>query len=189
VTSVKDQGQCGGCYAFSSVTALEGAYKIKHGELIEFSEQQYVDCSGRYGNMGCNGGMMSNCFEYLKTKRAMLRDDYPYTGKAGRCQYDSKKGVMKVKDHGEVPSENPEALMEAVNRQPISIAITSAKPVFYLYESGVLDDDTCGTEVDHAVTLIGYGIDQATGVDYWLIKNSWGTRWGENGYVRVKRDS
>eukprot|EP00347_Sterkiella_histriomuscorum_P007523 403348594 len=190
VTQVRIQGkQCGACHTFSAAGAVEGAYKIKTGKLIEFSKQQLLDCSGNYGNQGCKGGYPTNNFKYLQKNKIQTYDSYPYTGAVQKCSYDASKGIVGVKSYISLPQDDPTALMNAVQKQPVSIGVAGVKDVFYLYKGGVLDDAaSCGTKIDHVVLLIGYGTDKATGKDYWLLKNSWGTDWGENGFGRVRRD-
>ena len=193
VTPVKDQGQCGSCWAFSSTGALEGAHYVASGELLSFSEQQLVDCAGlRYGNLGCNGGMQARAFKYLKSHNIELEETYPYTSgtskKAGSCQYsDSSTTSVDVSSYVNVKADDAEQMKAALQQQPLAVSIEADKMVFQTYKSGVLSDSACGTKLDHAVLAVGYGTED--GQDYWLVKNSWNTTWGDQGYIKLAMDS
>ncbi|VEL24902.1 unnamed protein product, partial [Protopolystoma xenopodis] len=196
VTPIKDQGRCGSCWAFSSTGALEGQHFRKTGILAGLSEQQLVDCSSAYGNMGCQGGLMDKAFQYVKDNNGI--DDeksYPYeSGKTGEasdvCKFEEQFVAAKVTGFVDLPSKDERKLKEAVaNVGPISIAINSGLLSFPHYKHGIYDDPDCQgdpTDLDHGVLLVGYGSENGT--DYWLIKNSWGTSWGEDGFVRIRRD-
>lgn len=192
VTPIKDQGQCGSCWAFSSTGAIEGALQIKTGKLVSLSEQQYVDCAkSRYGNFGCNGGMYSNVFNYLTNHSQCTEDGYPYQAVAGKCMYEGLcEGSQSAFGPGVVTGyvqvdEKPEALQEALTLGPVSVAIEADKAVFQLYSDGVLTDEGCGHDLDHAVLAVGYGVLETT--PYWKVKNSWGDSWGKNGYILIGR--
>ena len=189
VTPVKDQGQCGSCWAFSSTGALEGAHFVASGTLESFSEQQLVDCAGvRYGNFGCNGGLQQRAFNYLKTNMAELESVYPYTSGAGSvaaCAYDAGSATaVKVSDYAFVTASNVAQMKAGLTQQPLAVSIEADKMVFQTYKSGVLNSTKCGTSLDHAVLAVGYGTD-ATAGDYWLVKNSWNTTWGDQGYIKL----
>jgi len=192
VTGVKNQGQCGGCWAFSTTGAVEGINYITTGKLVSLSEQELVSCASSYGNQGCNGGLMTDGFDYLKDKGDSSEADYPYTSSGGTAPSCSSakqglNGISKgaITGHVNVQANSEAALQSAVSQQPVSVAIEADQSAFQFYSSGVFDS-TCGSNVDHGVLLVGYGTDG--GQDYWKVKNSWGTTWGEDGYIRMVRN-
>jgi len=187
VTPVKNQGQCGSCWAFSTTGAIEGAYYISSKYLLYFSEQQLVDCAtfSKWFCKGCEGGLMDYGFKYAEANPLMMESAYPYTAKDGKtCKYDSTKAFGKVASYEDV-SPTAGQLRAALNNQPVSIAIEADDNVFQQYKSGVITAD-CGNQLDHGVLAVGYGTED--GHDYFLVKNSWGASWGDAGYVKIGSD-
>jgi C1A family cysteine protease len=191
VTPVKNQGQCGACWAFSTTGALEGAKFVKTGELVSLSEQNLLDCDKT--DLGCNGGLMDNAFKFDEKSGGLCSEsDYPYKASQGTCKTDCTDvpGTI-VQTFIDVPPGKEKALLSAVAMQPISVAIQADQFVFQFYKSGVLTDDSCGSraDIDHGVLAVGYGTDLDTNEPYFLVKNSWGETWGDNGYVKLGRSS
>ena len=183
VTAIKNQGHCGSCWTFSATGAMEGAYAIDMETLNLFSEQQLVDCVKK--DNGCNGVEMIDAFEYISNNPVCTEEEDPYKAKDGFCI--TCKSPIQFNGCKIIPPNNQLALKEAVAFiGPISVGIQADQSVFRNYKGGIIKDETCGTNVDHGVLIVGYGIEE--GVKYWLVKNSWGEEWGENGYVRILRD-
>lgn len=181
VTPVKDQGQCGSCWSFSATGAMEGAWKIAKGPLVSLSEQQLIDCSVTYGNLACNGGFMDNAFSYAIDHGMCTEAADPYLAKKTTCT--ACTPVSFFTGCLDVVPNNQVNLKQAVARGPVSVAIEADTTVFQFYQSGVITSAKCGTNLDHGVLVVAYGTDN--GQAYWTIKNSWGSSWGEKGYVRV----
>ena len=183
VSSVKDQGQCGSCWAESTVGALEGAAFLNGSPLVNMSVQELVDCS-HDGNDGCEGGLMDNAFKWVETNGGLcLDEDYPYTARDGDCSMKCKNRFPISSYVDLVEGDEASLLPALVSVGPLAIAVDANS--FQTYSGGILPGKDCGSQLDHGVLLIGYGIDN--GVKYWTIKNSWGADWGENGFIRIER--
>ena len=196
VQPVKYQGSCGSCWAFSAVGALEGLSAIKRGKLQDFSEQELVDCSTKYGNQGCNGGLMTNAFNYVKDNGISTQSAYPYKASDQSCKATSGN-KFKITGYANVPANNSAQLKAAIERQPVSVAVQADSPVFRHYTSGVLTSTDCGTNLNHGVLVVGYHTTGAhflrgrpyhfygSELPHYIVKNSWGPDWGDRGYIRI----
>jgi hypothetical protein len=191
VSKVKDQGQCGSCWAFATVANAESVWAIEKGVLLDLSEQEIVDCAKGtgYWNMGCNGGNPDSSFKYMIDNGLTEEKQYPYvsgvTKTEGKCHtYNPNVFFSNCYD---VTPYNQLSLKYAVYMNPVVVAIEADTNYFQSYSSGILTSKNCGTNLDHAVEIVGYGTEN--NVDYWVVRNSWGEDWGEGGYVRILRIS
>ena len=186
VNAVQNQGQCGSCWAFSSIAAIESANAIKTGALYKLSEQQLVDCD-TYAN-GCNGGNYAPAFYYAMSKKITTESVYPYTAVKGSCQTSlAGQGSVGLSSYAAVTSKNIDQFKTALAKQPVGVAVDASSTVFQQYTGGIVDSTACGQSIDHAVTAVGYG--NENGQDYTLIRNSWGSYWGDNGYIKLSLNS
>ena len=186
VTHVKNQANCGSCWSFSATGSIEGINAINNGKLLNISEQQLIDCSTDYGNHGCEGGSMDLAFKYAIQNGLCSEEEYPYTGEEGQCQ--DCKNVVNITSFQDITSNNEKALKRVVSQQPVSVAIQANTRSFQMYSSGIYSDLSCGNQLDHGVLIVGYGYDLFHDMEYWIVKNSWGPQWGEDGYIRMERN-
>ncbi|EJD74140.1 hypothetical protein LOAG_18500 [Loa loa] len=196
VTKVKDQGNCGSCWAFSAVGALEGQHFLRTGKLIELSEQNIVDCSDEtYSNFGCDGGLMMGAFKYVVKNDGIDREEsYPYDGYQDICRYSNDTRGTTAYAGKMLPSGDELQLKAAVAIiGPISVAFDASMTIFY--KRGILSSPSCTAFVNHGVLAVGYGTDEVKlrngtkkRMDYWLIKNSWSKHWGMGGYLKLGRN-
>jgi C1A family cysteine protease len=184
VTPVKDQGQCGSCWAFSTTGSLEGTIKIAGDGLTSLSEQQLVDCAGSEGNQGCNGGLMDYAFEWVIKNGLCSEADYRYVARDQSCKKGCTPvaGTKKITGYTDVQAGSESALKTAVAARPVSVAIEADQAAFQNYHSGIFQA-ACGKQLDHGVLAVGYGSQGST--NYWIVKNSWGTSWGMQGYINM----
>lgn len=188
VNSIKDQGQCGSCWAFSVIQAAESAYALSTGKLYSFSEQNLVDCATIVDFCyGCDGGFMTGAFDHVIKRQnhsLVLESDYPYTGVDGDCQFDDVTHTGTISSYVNIQEGSEDDLEAKVQIGPVAVAIDASNWSFQLYSSGIYDEPNCiSSKIDHGVGCIGYGSEDGT--KYWIVRNSWGTSWGENGYIRM----
>jgi cathepsin L len=188
VTPIKDQGQCGSCWAFSTTGSVEGAWFQKKGSLVSLSEQNLVDCSSAQGNMGCDGGLMDSAFDYIIQNAGIdTESSYKYTARDGNCKFNKANVGATMTSYKDVQSKSEPSLTSAITQQPVSVAIDAAHSSFQFYSSGVYYEKQCSsTSLDHGVLAVGYGTQ--SGSDFYIVKNSWGTSWGNQGYIWMSRN-
>jgi len=182
VNGVKNQGQCGSCWAFSAVAAIEGANAIQNGKLYDLSESQLVDCSASYGNHGCNGGLMDNAFEYVIANGGLCASkDYPYKPTDGACKASSCESAAMISGYKNVKANDEKDLVAAIANTVVSVAV-EANSNFQFYSSGVFSGP-CGKSLNHGIAAVGY--DLSGSAPHYIVRNSWGASWGEGGYIRM----
>jgi len=189
VTPIKNQGQCGSCWAFSTTGSVEGAHFLAHAALVSLSEQNLVDCSDAQGNQGCNGGLMTQAMDYIISNKGIDTEaSYPYTAQDGTCVYSAANSGSDLKSYTNVQTGSEADLVTKINAGPTSVAIDASHSSFQLYHSGIYYEPACSsTALDHGVLAVGYGT-LGTNKDYYIVKNSWGTDWGNAGYIEMSRN-
>jgi len=192
VTAVKNQGSCGSCYVFTANAAIEGMYKLATGQLTSLSEQMLFDCAQGTGNLGCNGGNMEVTYSWIINNGGGVNTEEsyaPYTGVRSTCRYSALNNGAYIKGYRRAASGSESGLLALAAKGPVSVGVNASPRTFAYYRSGTLNDPTCTSSgLNHAVTVIGWGTD-VNGKDYWLVKNSWGTSWGQAGYGKIARNS
>lgn len=190
-TKIFNQGQCNSAYAISAAKAATyGWYAQKMGGVHQASVQEIIDCSQKFGNYGCGAGDPTNAYSYMMNYGLVLDEMYPYTGRQGTCmamrlgnEGQKPQKEYKAVSFNQVSSGYNEDLKDAVARQPVTASVDSS--TWYLYKGGVFDGRGCSVwEPNHYVTIVGYGVDKG---QFWKLENSWGSDWGEGGYMRIKR--
>jgi len=190
VTPIKNQGQCGSCWSFSTTGSVEGCHFLGTQKLVSLSEQNIMDCSWNNGNEGCNGGLMTQAMDYIIANKGVDTEaSYPYTAQSSStCQYSTSNIGSTETAYTNVASGDEGALQQSVYKGPTSVAIDASHSSFQFYSSGVYNEQACSSsQLDHGVLAIGWGTD--SGSAYWLVKNSWGTDWGMSGYIEMSRNS
>jgi len=188
VNPIKNQGRCGSCWAFSATSSVESLWAMAGNPLLDLSEQQLVDCSWDYGNMGCNGGLKTQAWLYVKTVGGQeLQTDYPYTAQDQSCNFVKSKINASIKGYIQLDEHDCAGLLQSTTQSPVGVSV-AVVPAFQAYSSGVFSITNCGTGINHAINVVGYGTDSTTNQNYWIVRNSWGTSWGEQGYIRMDRD-
>lgn len=181
VGAVKNQLKCGSCWSFSATGAMEASYFKKYGKTVILSEKHVVDCD--HFSHGCNGGLQENAFVHWMRFGPITEDSYPYQPVDGPCREKQIGAELPELPMAFRVDEGDNFLYDALTHQPVAISIRAENDPFRHYTGGIIDGPDCGTDIDHAVLLVGYNQKD----QYWIVKNSWGSGWGENGYVRIKR--
>mmetsp|Transcript_62688 Transcript_62688/g.147459 ORF Transcript_62688/g.147459 Transcript_62688/m.147459 type:complete len:361 (+) Transcript_62688:46-1128(+) len=191
VTPVKNQGQCGSCWSFSTTGAVEGAWVVAGHELISLSEEELVQCDTR-SDEGCNGGLMDNAYEFIINNGGIASEQvYPYisgNGTRGMCnQVTLRTKMASIEDWCDLNVGDEKDLELALMQQPVAVAIEADQTSFQFYSGGVLPAKKCGTKLDHGVLAVGFGYSKQHKMHYWIVKNSWGPQWGDAGYIMLQK--
>ncbi|XP_049881076.1 procathepsin L-like isoform X2 [Pectinophora gossypiella] len=188
VTPVKNQRNCSSCYAFAAIAAVESRTFLKTGRLVPLSEQNLIDCSGKYGNSGCQGGQTRKAYVYIEGNKGIdTEKSYPYQAKNGNCRYQAKYSSATIRGYMTI-QRTEAALQQAVANSPVAVAVDAKGKGFRFYKSGVYYNNHCSSKrLGHAMLVVGYGTLRTQG-QYWLVKNSWGDKWGQRGYIRMARN-
>jgi cathepsin L len=190
VTNIKNEGQCGSCWAHSTAASIEGAWAIKKGVLNSLSAQQLVDCTESYGNNGCNGGLIDPSYQYIIDNQGIdTESSYPYEAQTKTCRFKRQNVGATISSFVDIETQSESSLQSAVlNIGPISGAIDAGQNSFQFYQSGVYYEPRCSpTMLDHGINIVGYG-STSNGTQYYIVKNMWGTNWGMQGYVLMARN-
>ncbi len=188
VTPPINQGHCGGCWSIVSASVVESAVAIARGLLTPLSAQELLDCDTSW-NAGCLGGNPIQSFDWIKAWGLTTAASYPYEARQLPCRRKDVDPVSSIHGYRVLRSFDENVLKAAVARQPVAVGIAGQHPSFLFYQGGIYDDEDCGSTLNHALVVVGYGTDEKTGLDYWLCKNSWGPHWGEHGFVRIRRQA
>jgi len=190
VTPIKDQAQCGSCWAFSTTGSVEGCAKLAGKNLPSLSEQNIMDCSDSYGNEGCNGGLMTQAMQYIIDNKGVDTEaSYPYTAQDGTCAFNAANVGATLTSFVNVNTGDEADLIAKATKGPVSVAIDASQASFQFYSSGVYNEPACSSDqLDHGVLAIGWGTDATSGSDYYIVKNSWGTSWGMQGFIWMSRN-
>jgi len=188
-TPIKNQQQCGSCWSFSTTGSSEGCHFISTGKLVSLSEQNIMDCSNGWGNAGCDGGLMTEAMNYIIANKGVdTESSYPYTAEDGTCQFKASNIGATLNGMANVTSGDENDLQTKVYAGPTSVAIDASQSSFQFYSSGVYSDPNCSsTQLDHGVLAVGWGTDGSK--PYWIVKNSWGTSWGQQGWFWLARNA
>jgi len=191
VTPIKNQGQCGSCWSFSTTGSVEGCLFLGTKKLVSLSEQNLMDCSTAQGNQGCNGGLMTGAMDYIIANGGLDTEaSYPYTAEDGTCDYSASNSGTTLKSYVNVNSGDENDLQAKVFMGPVSVAIDASQSSFQFYSTGVYSDPNCSSsQLDHGVLAIGWGKTGGSSAQpYWIVKNSWGTTWGQSGFFWMARN-
>ena len=188
VTPVRDQGMCGSCWTFGTISMIETLYAIKGNNLTEFSEQQLVDCCRIHNSNGCKGGDVEDAVQYLKDEGNILAADYPYKAIEQKCDIDKFKKIKTVSNYAKIPKGNTNMMQNALHNGSMYVSVNANAVAFKFYKSGIVTNGCPHEIVSHGVTLVGSGVDKKANVNFWKVRNSWGENWGDDGYIRIKRE-